>query len=433
MENHKEYKESPWGPIPSHWKVSAVNNETIVVTDYVANGSFESLAKNVKYKSEEDFAVLIRLVDYNSQFKGDFVYIDKDAYEFLGKSKLYGDEIIISNVGANVGTVFKCPHLKYKMSLAPNAIMVKFKGDNDFYYYWLQSRYGQHMLQSIVTGSAQPKFNKTNFRDMSIPVPPINEQIRIGIILKSLDDKIECNRRINDNLEQQAQALFKSWFVDFEPFKDNEFVKSELGMIPKGWSIQKAQDIFEINIGKTPPRKEKEWFTESTDDIIWVSIADMGSCGVFISDSSEYLTIEAIRKYNILMVEKDSVLLSFKLTIGRVAIADAKLTTNEAIARFILPDKSYREFLYLYLKRYEYGGLGSTSSIATAVNSKTIKGMKLLMPDVDIIKEFSHKARPLFEQIRINQQESRRLAQLRDTLLPRLMSGELKVNEIEMP
>ena len=121
------------------------------------------------------------------------------------------------------------------------------------------------------------------------------------------------------------------------------------------------------------------------------------------------------------MVEKDSVLLSFKLTIGRVAIADTKLTTNEAIARFILPDKSYREFLYLYLKRYEYGSLGSTSSIATAVNSKTIKGMKLLMPDVDIIKEFSHKARPLFEQIRINQQESRRLAQLRDTLLPRLM------------
>lgn len=180
---------------------------------------------------------------------------------------------------------------------------------------------------------------------------------------------------------------------------DGEFVESEMGMIPKGWSIQKAQDVFEINIGKTPPRKEKEWFTESTEDNIWVSIADMGNCGVFISDSSEYLTIEAIRKYNILMVERDSVLLSFKLTIGRVAIADTKLTTNEAIARFILPDKSYREFLYLYLKRYEYGSLGSTSSIATAVNSKTIKGMKLLMPNVDIIKEFSHKARPLFEQI----------------------------------
>ena len=346
-----------------------------------------------------------------------------------------------------------------------------------FLVYYLLSDEIQHRLKNNANGAVVAHLNMEEIRNLKVSIPDIKIQNSVAGILSSLDDKIECNRRINDNfplslllltcfvlwllklrndnftvkllvklfikwvfytlindnLEHQAQALYKSWFVDFEPFKDNEFVKSELGMIPKGWSIQKAQDIFEINIGKTPPRKEKEWFTESTEDNIWVSIADMGNCGVFISDSSEYLTEKAIRKFNILMVEKDSILLSFKLTIGRVAIADAKLTTNEAIARFILPDKSYREFLYLYLKRYEYGSLGSTSSIATAVNSKTIKGMKLLMPNADIIKSFSHKARPLFEQIRIKQQESRRLSQLRDALLPRLMSGELKVNEIEMP
>lgn len=130
------------------------------------------------------------------------------------------------------------------------------------------------------------------------------------------------------------------------------------------------------------------------------------------------------------MIEKDSILLSFKLTVGRVAIAATRMTTNEAIARFLLPDKSYREFLYLYLKQYKYENLGSTSSIATAVNSKTIKGMKLLIPDFAVIERFSRNAKPLFEQIRNSQQESRRLASLRDALLPRLMSGELKVNEI---
>ena len=109
-----------------------------------------------------------------------------------------------------------------------------------------------------------------------------------------------------------------------------------------------------------------------------------------------------------------------------MAIADVRLTTNEAIARFILPGEFYREFLYLYLKQYEYGKLGSTSSIATAVNSKTIKGMKLLMPTTSIIENFCNNARPLFEQIRILQQESYRLAQLRDTLLPKLMSGKLE-------
>ena len=263
-----------------------------------------------------------------------------------------------------------------------------------------------------------------------ISLPSLSVQHHIASILKSFDSKIECNRLINDNLEQQAQALFKSWFVDFEPFKNGEFVESEFGMIPKGWRILEAQDIFNINIGKTPPRKEPEWFTESNEDNIWVSIADMGNCGVFISDSSEYLTDRAIKRFNIQMVEKNSVLLSFKLTVGRVAIAASRLTTNEAIARFILPDNSYREFLYLYLNQYQYGNLGSTSSIATAVNSKTIKGMKLLNPPAEIIKSFSNNTKSLFEQIRNNQQEINHLVKLRDTLLPRLMSGELKVNEI---
>ena len=139
----EQRKETAWRMVPQTWKISIITDEALLVTDYVANGSFASLAENVEYKSEEDYAVLVRLVDYNNDFQGPFVFIDESAYEFLAKSKLYGDEIIISNVGANVGTVFKCPKLKWKMSLAPNAIMVKFKGNNDFYYYWLKSKYGQ--------------------------------------------------------------------------------------------------------------------------------------------------------------------------------------------------------------------------------------------------------------------------------------------------
>ena len=287
-------------------------------------------------------------------------------------------------------------------------------------------------LGNLSAQSAQPGISIQTLSKQIVRLPSIGYQKRVSAVIKSLDDKIEVNRRINENLVQQAQALFKSWFVDFEPFKDGVFVESELGMIPKGWSVKEAQEVFEINIGKTPPRKESEWFSESKEDNIWVSIADMGSCGVFISDSSEYLTNEAVKRFNVVMVEKDSVLLSFKLTVGRVAIADACLTTNEAIARFILPDIGYREFLYLYLKQYKYENLGSTSSIATAVNSKTIKGMKLIMPPTDIIKSFSNNTKPLFEQIRNLQQESRRLAELRDTLLPKLMSGEIKVMNTDL-
>ena len=194
------FKETKIGKIPEHWDVLPIKEITEVVTDYVANGSFASLTQNVTYRDVEDVAVLIRLVDYNNDFHGKFVFIDEHAYEFLSKSKLYGNEIIISNVGSNVGTVFRCPKLQYKMSLAPNSIMVKFKENDDFYFHWLRGYNGQQMLKSIVTGSAQPKFNKTNFKEMLAPVPPIDEQNKIALILNSIDEKINLNKKINNNL-----------------------------------------------------------------------------------------------------------------------------------------------------------------------------------------------------------------------------------------
>ena len=239
------------------------------------------------------------------------------------------------------------------------------------------------------------------------------------------------NRQINDNLEQQAQALFKSWFVDFEPFKEGKFVDSELGMIPESWRVCSAETIFKINIGKTPPRKEQQWFTNiNNGNVKWISISDLGSNEIFIEDSKEYLTKEAISKFNIIVVPEDTILVSFKLTVGRVGISNCELTTNEAVARFYLPKSYFREYTYLSLKNYNYARLGSTSSIATAVNSKIIKNMKLLIPPVTIISEFSKRINPLFNAIRIYENEIRNLSKIRNTLLPKLMSGELKINDI---
>jgi len=340
------------------------------------------------------------------------------------------NSVIVAMYGATAGktAIAKIPLTTNQaccnLTINPNI------ADYRFVYYFLCYKFIE--LASLANGGAQQNLNAQIIKDFNIALPSLKMQTHIANLLSSLDDKIEVNRRINDNLEQQAQALFKSWFVDFEPFRDQPFVESELGMIPEGWRVGTANNVFEINIGKTPPRKEQEWFSDSNEDNVWVSIADMGSCGMFISDSSEYLTDEAIDRFNIIMVEKNTVLLSFKLTVGRVAIADNRLTTNEAIARFNLPADYYREFLYLYLKQYKYENLGSTSSIATAVNSKTIKGMKLLMPPTSVISDFSKITKPLFEEIRYTLQESRRLSSLRDILLPRLMSGEIKVGDVTL-
>ena len=284
---------------------------------------------------------------------------------------------------------------------------------------------------SLNVGSAVPSLTVPILNDIDVNVPTFDTQNRIVGILKSLDDKIELNRRINDNLEQQAQALSKAWFVDFEPFKDGKFVNSELGRIPEGWKILCADEIYNINIGKTPPRKESVWFSETEDaNIKWISISDLANCGTFVGSSSEYLTPQAINKFNIIVVPSDTVLLSFKLTIGRIAIAKCSLTTNEAIARFYLPNPTYREFTYLTLKNYDYSKLGSTSSIATAVNSKIIKNMKILFPNTKDIEKFHNTVKPIFDTIKSKSDEIDRLCELRDTLLPRLMSGELSINTI---
>ena len=303
--------------------------------------------------------------------------------------------------------------------------------DLNFIYYVVASQQFKNSIIHLATGTTIKNVSLETMRNYSFVAPSINEQKRISSLLSSLDNKIDLNRRINDNLEQQAQALFKSWFVDFEPFKDGKFVESELGIIPKGWRVGKAEDFYYINIGKTPPRKEQVWFSSNSSDYIWVSISDLGSCGRFVFTSSEFLTHEAIKRHNIILVPKDTILLSFKLTIGRVGIAGTELTTNEAIARFITSDEN-REYTYFLLKGYNYEKLGSTSSIATAVNSKIIKAMVVLMPDKEILKAFSSLAKPYFDQILRNEQESIRLTILRDTLLPKLMSGELKINATEV-
>ena len=359
-------------------------------------------------------------------------FVDENLYRKWMKDEVQRGDILITSE-APFGQIFYWnSDEKIVLSQRLFCLRLSSKFCSRFIYYYMTTHAFQRELDGRATGTTVIGLRQPELLKCRIKSPNYTEQVQIANILKSLDDKIECNRHINENLEQQAQALFKSWFVDFEPFKDQPFVESELGMIPQGWKVQEAQDVFIINIGKTPPRKESEWFSKSSNDNVWVSIADMGSCGTFISDSNEYLTDEAIKRFNVLLVEKDSVLLSFKLTVGRVAIADTVLTTNEAIARFILPKKSYREFLYLYLKQYKYGNLGSTSSIATAVNSKTIKSMKLLFPNEEIIDRFNSITKSIFDKIRTTQQESRRLAELRDNLLPKLMSGEVNVNNVNL-
>lgn len=352
------------------------------------------------------------------------VYGGNGLRGYADRSNFEGECAIIGRQGAYCGNV---RYFKGEAYMTEHAVVCQANEKADTYY--LSALLSTLHLERLSGQSAQPGLAVGTLSVQEINLPSLETQRSIASILSSLDRKIELNNKINADLEEMAQAIFKNWFVDFEPFKDGKFVDSELGMIPEGWKVGRADDFYQINIGKTPPRKEHKWFSNNPADKIWVSIANMGNSGIFISDSSEYLTKEAVDRHNIIMVPRNTILLSFKLTVGRVAIADKELTTNEAIARFILSDDKYMEYLYLYLKKYDYNSLGSTSSIATAVNSKTIKGMQMLQPSDNVIDAFHIQVNPIFEKIRSLTKENSRLSLLRDTLLPRLMSGEIEVPE----
>ena len=274
-------------------------------------------------------------------------------------------------------------------------------------------------------GAAQRTVSLTALRNIEITVPPIETQRRIADILSAYDDLIENNRKQIKLLEEAAQRLYKEWFVDLH-FPGHEHTKIVDG-VPEGWGKSRADNYFDITIGKTPPRAEQQWFTNAKKGVPWVSISDMGNTGTFIFSTSEELTADAIAKHNVKIVPAGTILLSFKLTVGRVSINGADMCTNEAIAHFRIADPSSREYAYCYLKNYHYDTLGSTSSISKAVNSKIIKSMPFIMPNHAIMDEFSEHCRHLLEQIKAKQQVILNLQQARDRLLPKLMNGEVEV------
>lgn len=409
-----KFKKTKLGAIPSNWEVKPIKEIAETVTDYVANGSFASLAENVTYKNEEDVAILIRLVDYNNRFQGGFVFIDEHAYQFLAKSKLFGDEIIISNVGANVGTVFRCPKLPYKMSLAPNSIMVKFNGNNDFYFHWLRSYNGQQMLKSIVTGSAQPKFNKTNFKEMLVPVPPLEEQNKIAAILSALDEKIAINRAINDNLQQWLLLLYEN------------IVKASSATNKKELSALCTFQEGYVNPAQTHP----EYFD---GEVKWLRAVDINES--FITETSRTLTkagFESAKK-SALLFKPNTIAISKSGTIGRLGIIADYMCGNRAVINIAPNDASMLAFIYCFLKskQKEFPDM-AVGSVQKNLYVSLLEPLTVSIPDDKSLTMFNATGTSILNAVHNNCIENTKLIHLRDALLPRLMSGELDVSTIEL-
>ena len=363
----------------------------------------------------------------------DFEYIENETFNQISQYTVKKSDLIVSIVGT-IGLTNIIDYSLDNANLTENCAKITNlkEGYNiEFVYYYLNSNIGQNLIQEATVGAVQKKLPIKNIRTLKMPFPNITIQNKIVKILSTIDKKIEINKRINKNLLSIADAIFKKEFINFDEYLEEDLISSDFGLIPKNWYYKTLDEISDVAIGKTPPRKETWWFSEK-EGVKWVSIKDLGNSGTYIFETSEYLTEEAIDKFNVKLIPEDTVILSFKLTVGRLGITTEEMTTNEAIAHFKLNQESpiSKEYLYLYLKNFNYEELGSTSSIAKAINSKIVKKIPILVPESNKLNEFKELFENLFNEIKSNQLEINNLTKLRDTLLPKLMSGEIDVSQI---
>ena len=300
-----------------------------------------------------------------------------------------------------------------------------------FLYYLLsQDLFFDYVMQGA-KGTKMPRGDRNQIMQWPVLIPFKNEQHNIASILSTLDDKIEVNRRINDNLEQQAQALFNSWFVDFEPFRDHPFVESELGMIPKGWRVGTLNELGDVVGGSTPSKAKPEYYTNN--GIAWLTPKDLSiSQRKFTSKGEIDITQEGYESCSTKLMPKGSVLFSSRAPIGYITIAKNDICTNQGF-KSVIPKFAGTAFLYCFLKEstqeIENKATGSTFKEASGT---LMKSLPAIIPEKAVLDDFENLLSPLFCQQEVVEEENTLLSSLRDSLLPRLMSGELNVSEINV-
>ena len=362
----------------------------------------------IEYLSNSGFRWL-KISDFN--YRDKFVYNTKEYIKEIKNTKyVKAGTLVLTNSATPGIPIF----LGKDMCLHDGFLYftnIRDKVNINYIFYWFQN-YRDSIL-NLANGSVFKNLKKEIVENLEMDLPSINIQNKVVYILDNINNKINSNNKINNNLLEIIDNLYKNEFVDIKEYK-------------------KAEEIANVTIGKTPPRGNKECFSTNNEAVKWVSIADLGKCGTYILDTSEKLTKEAVDSYNVKVIPKNTIILSFKLTVGRIAITSQEMTTNEAIAHFNLENKDMIYYLYSYLKNFDYEKLGSTSSIATAVNSKIIKAMPIAIPKKEVLKNYNEKVSSMFEKIRENEFENKNLEQLRDALLPKLMNGEIDLDNVEI-
>lgn len=359
--------------------------------------------------------------------KDDTKRVGKD--EFVKNQKELNEQTILVSINGTIGNVAKYNNELCILGKSACYINVIKEVDKEFIYYVLTSANFKRNITNEATGTTIKNVSLKQMREYKFNIPcNISDQRRIASILSSLDRKIELNNKINADLEEMAQAIFKNWFVDFEPFKDGKFVDSELGMIPEGWKVGRLDEIADVVGGSTPSKAKPEYYTQK--GIAWLTPKDLSNHPAVYSSRGEIdITEEGYNSTSTKLMPKGTVLFTSRAPIGYISIAQNDICTNQGF-KSLVPRKAGTCFLYCFLKYVtpviENKSTGSTFKEASG---SLMKSLQVIMPEQKVFEEFETIVSPLFARIESLEKENSRLSLLRDTLLSRLMSGELEVPE----
>ena len=386
-------------------------------------------------------------------------FISSDRDRQLGKGKLARHDVVLTTRGTvgNIGYFSESvPHEHVRI----NSGMVILRASevclhHHFLYFVTRSQYFHSQVQALSTGSAQPQLPIRDIKKINIPLPPLPEQRAIAHVLGTLDDKIELNRRMNETLEAMARALFKSWFVDFDPVRakmegrwrrgeslpglpsnlydlfPNRLVDSDLGEIPEGWGVGTVSQLAErIQNGGTPKRSDPTYWERR--DIPWLTSGEVRQS--FVLDTLNYISRRGFEHSSAKMIPARSILVAlYGATAGQVSMNIRPLTTNQAVSA-IIPSYGNRYFCLISLK-LQVGELGNRAvgSAQQNLSKQAVESTNVVLPPIELRLNFDLMVERLFERISRNLQESRILSAQRDALLPELVSGEVRMGEPSSP
>ena len=407
--------------MPQNWKTYNLGD----ISEDIAYGYTESASL------DEIGPKFLRITDIQNDFiSWDTVPFCKISDKNLAKYQTEVGDIVIARTGNSTGATAL---IKDEINAVYASYLIRYRLNKsiaipEFVDFALRTKTWGNYVDAIKGGSAQPGANAKQFAAFPLNLPPLPEQQSIASILSAIDDKIELNLQMNRTLEDMAQALYKHWFVDFGPFQKGEFIDSELGKIPKGWEVKRLEDILTIKRGGSP-RPIKDFIADQ--GLPWLKISDAtASNSPFLYSTKEFIKPEGLRKT--ILIKPGNIILSNSATPGLPRLIEFNTCIHDGWLHFPEIRRFDRYLLYLlFLDIKAHLIQQGNGSVFTNLKTDILKAQKVFLPPKSIEKEFSSSIKPWFEIIKQNTEENITLTKLRDTLLPKLISGEVRVKETE--